>query len=151
MTEYQDGGHQHREHRLLPLEVAADEPLGQPESGVVDQDVDRVGGVAQPIGHPLHLSAVAEIGHQHLDSDTELGTQLIGNLLQPSPVAGDHYQLMALGGQGASKLQADSGGGPADQRGAGQMRRHAPCLPRRSPPVGQMRRTRFVTTHGSGV
>ena len=40
--------HQHVEHRLLGVDVVVEEPLLEAEAGVVDQQVDRAGGVGEP-------------------------------------------------------------------------------------------------------
>ena len=73
--------HQYRaDHHVDGVLVRGGVGVGQrvrdTEAGVVDQQVDRLLGAGQPVGDPLHVVAVAEVGRHHLDLDTVGGREL---------------------------------------------------------------------------
>ena len=72
VREPQHGAHVQVELALLVVERAGAEHLVHPESGVVDQDVDRVLRVGDPLGDRGAAVVGGQVGRQHLDRDAEL-------------------------------------------------------------------------------
>ncbi len=132
MAEPQHGGDQDVEHRDLVLDRVVEEPLFQAEPGVVDQQVDRPVGVAQPLLDQGDLVLLDEVGHQGLDLDPVVGAQGGGDLLEAGAVARDQHQVVAAAGQVDGEGVTDAGGGAGDQ-GRGHAAIQAPDPAARRP------------------
>ena len=111
----QDGGDQHLEHRGLLVGGVVEEPLLQPEAGIVDQQVDRPLAVGEASLDAGQVVAVDEVGDQHLDLDLVGAAQLVGDLLEPAAVAGDEDEVVPAGGELAGVLVADPGRRAGDE------------------------------------
>lgn len=96
--------------------------------GLVEGTVVRKPGVVDNAGdvhaEPLHLGgqrlpgAVGGQVHVHdVHLDPVLCAQLLGELLQALPAAGDQHQVRAALGEPAGELHAEPRTGPGDQRG----------------------------------
>ena len=121
MAEDEHRAHQHVEQLLLGLDGAVDEARAQRVAGVVDEQVDRPGRVAQPLGDPLELHPVGQVGRQDLDGHPVPPRELAGHRRQPGLVAGDEDEVDPLRGELLGELAPDAGGGAGDQ-----CRAHAP-------------------------
>lgn len=87
----------------------------QPESCVVDQDIDRIGIRLQARRDLQHLVTDGKVGGQHLHRDAMHLGQLGGGGLQAFPVPGDEHQVVSTGGQLLGEGVADAGGRSRDQ------------------------------------
>ena len=99
-AEHEHRPHEDVEHPLLGRQVAAGEPLPGGEPRVVDQQVDRARGVAQPLGDPVELGAHAQVGGDHLDLHPVVAPQLIRDRAEVDGVARHEHQTGAAGGEG---------------------------------------------------
>ena len=137
MAEPHRGGDEHVEHRLLGVDVVDQEPALEAEAGVVDQQVDRPGGVGQPGLDGGQLVAVDQVGGQHLDVHAVLAAELLGDGLETGGVAGDQHEVVAAGGELLGEDVADAGGGAGDQCGAGPLgeRWEATCVTAKQVPA----------------
>ena len=123
MAQPQDRGDQHLQHRGLVVRGVVEEPLLEPEAGVVDEQVDRAVAVGEPRLDAGQVVAVDEVGDQDLDLDLVGAAQLVGHLLEAGGVAGDEDQVVAARGQLDGVLVADAGRGAGDKGSA-----HAPSV-----------------------
>ena len=121
MAQPQHGAHEDVLLPLLGLDVVVEEPLLEPEPGVVDEQVHRTRAVGESLLDRGELRRVGEVGGQHLDLDAVRRPQVGRYLLQPGGVPGDENQVVATGRELAGELMADPGGRAGDEGG-----RHAP-------------------------
>ena len=94
------GGHQDVEGRLLLLDGVVEEAALEPESGVVDQQVDRPGLVGEPLLDQRHAGA----GRTGRRRSTSLAapwsrTSSSASVLQPLLVAGHQHEVVATLGE----------------------------------------------------
>ena len=87
----------------------------QPESCVVDQDIDRIGICLQARRDLQHLVTDGKVGGQHIHRDAMHLGQLGGGGLQAFPVPGDEHQVVSAGSQLLGEGVADAGGRSRDQ------------------------------------
>ena len=148
--EPQRRGHEHVEMRLLLLHGVLQELPLQPEPGVVDQQVDRMDRVGQPVLDHLQLVPVDQVGDQHLAGHAVRRRELVGDGLEPSLVAGDQHHVVAAPGQpvgehapeprgraGHEGERADAGGGAGCRRHATSQAAYAPSGQGRSGMMGR--------------
>jgi hypothetical protein len=100
----------------LVLDAAVHEPRVQRVPGVVDQQVDRPVGIAEPLLDAGAVCRVGEIGWEHLGVDAVRCTQVVGQGAQPTDVARHEHEVVAVGRQPARECLADAGGGAGDER-----------------------------------
>jgi hypothetical protein len=117
-TQYQHRTHHHVQGAVMLSDIRARESAADPESGVVDEEVDGMLRVGQPCSHAIRVVPVREIGHQDLDGGLPLAaesSQLGGHRIQPRRVAGDQNDVVPSGRQLARELGSDAGCAARDQ------------------------------------
>jgi hypothetical protein len=102
----------HLEHPQLVLQRRVAERCGVTESGVVDQQIHRPGG----LGHRVDALVGREIGRQHGHVPAVRAGQALGRGREPVGVASDKDQVIAVLGESACKRRADAGRSPRHHR-----------------------------------
>lgn len=93
------------------------------ESGVVDQHLHSGG---QPVGDPVAVGGVGEVGAQHFDVDPVSGPQLSGEVVESLRGARHQDEVVAVARIAAGIARTKARGGAGDERdGTG----HAATLP----------------------
>ena len=97
----------------LPVDVELVERPARAEAGVVDDQVDGIGGIGDACGDEILASPRAEVGGEHLDA-----VELAGERLQPIDAPGHDDDRHSGRGELACQLLADPAGRAGDERRA---------------------------------
>ena len=108
----------HVEAALVRCQVAPDELPAHAEPGVVDQQAHRAVAVAQPLGHPLGLRPVGQVGGEHLGAHAGCSGELAGEVFQTVGVPGHQDDVVPCGRQLPGELQAEARARTGDQCGS---------------------------------
>jgi hypothetical protein len=124
---------QHRHRRDVDVDLALQfglggmqEVLAESDTGVVDQQVDRLR--RQPGHHRGALFGDRQVGGDHLDLRGPEREQRRTARLQPGRITGHDHQPVAGGGEVTTECGSDAGGGAGDHGGG-----HDPRYPSSRP------------------
>jgi len=116
----------HLDHVQLALERIAIESSRQPESRVVDEDVDALSARLNRLVELPRCVLLREIGHDGGDRHVVAGGELVGERLQCRLGPGRDDHIVAVAGQEPGELEAEAAGGAGDEGGwaGGEWLRH---------------------------
>ena len=92
MGEAQHSGDEHIQELLLLIDGGLDKTLSQPETGVIDQYLNRSSRVSKSIRNAIHILAIRQVSRQDLNTRNTHGAgcaNLIRYLLQALGISGN--------------------------------------------------------------